>query len=183
MSKKALITGASEGIGFVFAKRLAAEGYHVTAVARTQTKLEDLVGQLGQEHKFLVADLSTDAGQEKVAAELKNQKYDLLVNNAGVGTAGPFTDVTLERQLAMVNLNCTAVVRLAYAFLTTAKAGDALINTSSMLAFLPMPGIGLYSATKAFVTSFSESLWFEAKTKGCIRYGPLPWLYFHSFSG
>ncbi len=166
MAKKALVTGASEGIGYVFAKRLAAEGYEVTAVARNEVKLKSLTEALGGKHNYLVADLSTKEGQERVANALTVGRFDLLVNNAGVGTAGTFTEVALEKQLAMLRLNCEAVVRLCYAFLEKAKSGDALINVSSTLAFLPMPGLGLYSATKSFVTAFSETLWYEQKDKG-----------------
>ena len=66
----------------------------------------------------------------------------------------------------MLRLNCEAVVKLSYAFLKHAKSGDALINTSSVLSFTPSPGMGLYAATKAFVTSFTESIWFEQKSRG-----------------
>ncbi len=166
MSKKALVTGASEGIGFAFAKKLASEGFTITAVARTETKLKDLIKELGTGHDYLVADLATDAGQKKTVDELMGTHYDLLVNNAGVGVVGEFADAPIERQLQMVRLNCEAVLCLSHAFLKKSKSGDALINVSSTLAFLPMPSIGLYCATKAFVTSFSESLWYEQKKRG-----------------
>jgi uncharacterized protein len=174
MEKRALVTGASEGIGFVFAKRLAAEGYEVTAVARTEAKLKALVEELGGKHAYLVADLCTETGQKIVAEKLKETGYDLLVNNAGVGTVGRFTQVPLEKQRKMIRLNVEALMTLSYAFLKGAKSGDALINVSSTLAFMPMPMIGLYSATKAFVTSFTESLWYENKSKGIYVMGLCP---------
>jgi uncharacterized protein len=164
--KKALVTGASEGIGRVFAKRLASEGYAVTLVARNESKLKEAVAEVGSGAGFVVADLSTPEGQAKVAAEIEKGNFQLLVNNAGVGTVGGFTDVPLEKQLAMLRLNVEALVRFSYVFLKNAKAGDALVNVSSTLAFIPMPSLGLYSATKALVTSFTESLWFEQKSKG-----------------
>jgi short-subunit dehydrogenase len=174
MSKKALVTGASEGIGYALAKKLSESGYDVTGVARSEEKLKKLVKELGSNHNYLVADLSTSSGQDHVASELNSKHYDLLVNNAGVGTVGKFLDVSIEKQISMMHLNCDALVKLAYVFLKNAKSGDALINTSSTLAFLPMPGIGLYSATKAFVTSFSESLWYEQKSRGIYVMGLCP---------
>jgi uncharacterized protein len=166
MDKKALVTGASGGIGYVFAKELAKQGYTIMGVARNEAKLKDLVLHIGQKHAFIVADLSAEAGQLSIAKELESNHYDLLVNNAGVGIVGSFTDSPIEKELAMMRLNCEAVVRLAHAFLKNAKSGDALINISSTIGFTPMPSIGLYCATKAFVTSFSESLWYEQKSKG-----------------
>lgn len=186
MKKKALVTGASGGIGRAFAQRLAKEGYLVTAVARTETQLQSLMKELGEGHSFLVADLSTAEGIGKVSSHLTSQHHDLLVNNAGVGTAGTFTGVAWERQAAMLRLNIEALTALSYAFIKTSKAGDALINVSSTLAFLPMPSLGLYSATKAFVTSFTESLWFEQKNRGVYAMGLCPGITdtsFHSNAG
>ena len=174
--KKALITGSSEGIGHCLAKKLAAEGYQITAVARTESKLQALVQELGLEHCFIVADLSTSQGQDKIAAALTANHYDLLVNNAGVGAVGYFAEAPLDKQMAMTRLNIDALVKLSHAYLKNAKSGDALVNVSSNLAFLPMPGIGLYSATKAFVTSFSEALWFENKSRGVYVMGFCPGL-------
>ena len=175
MNKKtALITGASDGIGRALAVALAAEGYEITAVARSEDRLKALCNQLGGGSRYLVADLSTETAQDRVAEELTTRHYDVLVNNAGVATSGRLTDVPLAKQVAMVRLNNEAIVKLAYAFLMKAESGDALINTSSTLAFLPMPSLGLYCATKAFVTSFSETLWFEYKDKGIYVMGLCP---------
>jgi hypothetical protein len=166
MDKKALVTGASEGIGNVFAKRLSQQGYTITGVARTESKLKDLITAIGQNHSYIVADLSSESGQLKIADELRANNYNLLVNNAGVGIVGNFSGTPLDKQLAMMRLNCEAVVRLAHAFLSTAQSGDALINISSAVGFTPMASFGLYCATKSFVTLFSEALWFEQKSKG-----------------
>lgn len=165
-NKKALVTGASEGIGYSFAKKLAAQGYTITAVARNESKLKDLVQNLGVGHSYIVADLSTESGQKNISDELNSGLYTLLVNNAGVGVVGAFAETSIDKQISMMRLNCEAVVKLAHAFLKNAVRGDALINVSSTLAFTPMPTIGLYCATKSFVTAFSEVLWFEQKEKG-----------------
>lgn len=179
MTKRALVTGASEGIGYEIAKQLKQAGYVVTAVARSEAKLANLVREIGGDS--LVADLSTDAGQEAVVARLKADRYDLLVNNAGVGTQGAFTDIPLDKQLAMMRLNCDALVKLSYAFLQGAQRGDTLVNVSSVLAYTPLPGMALYSATKAFVTALTETLWFEQKDRGVHVMGLHPGITSTSF--
>ncbi len=174
VKKKALVTGASEGIGYVFAKRLAAEGYEVTAVARNEGRLKQLLAEMGAGHSHITADLTTGAGQDAIVQAISAGHFDLLINNAGIAAMGAFTGISLKRHVDVLTLNCETVVKLSYAYLKTAKAGDALINVSSALAFMPMPVIGVYSATKAFVTSFSESLWFEQKPRGVYVMGLCP---------
>ena len=172
--RKAMVTGASAGIGREFAKALAQRGYTIVGVARSEERLQALVDELGPEHGYRIADLATPEGQRRIADELQAEHFDLLVNDAGVGTVGAFDAVPVERTLRMMHLNCDAVVTLAHAFLRNARSGDALINVSSGLAFLPMAGLGVYSATKAFVTSFSESLWYEQKERGIYVMGLCP---------
>lgn len=172
--KTALITGASEGLGSAFAKRLAGEGYAITAVARNEDKLKQLVSEIGNRHSYIVADLAMENGQNKIVQAISEHHYDLLINNAGMGAIGKFTKMPLKKYEEVLKLNIETVVTLSYAYLKTAKAGDALINVSSSLAFMPMPAVGLYAATKAFVTSFSESLWYEQKSRGVYVMGLCP---------
>lgn len=172
--KTALVTGASEGIGKEFAKHLALEDYKVIAVARNEKKLKELISEIGSGHSYLVADLTTESGLNKIIKVIEEQHFDLLVNNAGIGAVGKFTEIPLEKYKEVWSLNCDAVVKLSYAYLKTATKGDALINTSSSLAFMPVPSIGLYAATKAFVTSLSESLWYEQKSRGVYVMGLCP---------
>ncbi|MFF2901736.1 SDR family NAD(P)-dependent oxidoreductase [Streptomyces sp. NPDC057966] len=143
--RRALVTGASEGIGRAFARRLAADGYAVTAVARNEDRLRSLTAELGPVHRAFVADLATSEGVERVGREVERDRFHLLVNNAGTATSGPFTDVSVESALAMMRLNCDAVVTLAHAFLAGARAGDALLNVSSTLAFAPMPNLSVWT--------------------------------------
>lgn len=164
--RAALVTGASSGIGLTFARELAAAGYAVTAVARGEDRLRALVRELGPGHRYLVADLATAEGQERVAAELAQHPVDLLVNNAGTAHHGPFTGTSPQEALASVRLGADAVVVLAHAFLSGARRGDALVNVSSTLAHAPAPGLAVYSAGKAFVTAFSEALWHEQRPLG-----------------
>ncbi|MFH9725070.1 SDR family NAD(P)-dependent oxidoreductase [Streptomyces sp. NPDC017254] len=165
-ARAALVTGASAGIGLTFAHELASAGWTVTAVARGEDRLRALVEELGPGHRYLVADLSTPEGQGLVAAELVRRPVELLVNNAGTAHHGPFTGTGPREALAALHLNGDAVVVLAHAFLSGARRGDVLINVSSTLAHAPAPGLAVYSAGKAFVTAFSEALWYEQRPLG-----------------
>jgi short-subunit dehydrogenase len=173
--RKALITGASEGIGRAFAERLTDEGYAVTAVARNEKRLKELMEDLDSNAcAYKKADLSTQEGTEEIYKELTANHYNLLINNAGFGVYGEFYKTNLDKLKNMTRLNCDALVDLSHAFLKKSKRGDALINVSSALAFMPTPSAGLYAATKAFVTSFSESLWYEHKERGVYVMGLCP---------
>lgn len=173
--KKAIVTGASEGIGRSFAQKLAQEGYQVMAVARNEARLKELVKEMGgRPHNYETADLTDWKGIEKISKLITANHYDLLINNAGFGTYGKFSEVALSKSQEMTRLNIDALVALSHAFLGKAQPGDALINVSSTLAFLPMPESAIYSATKAFVTSFTESLWFEQKKRDVYVMGLCP---------
>jgi short-subunit dehydrogenase len=163
-----LITGGSDGIGLAVAKLLAAEGEtRVTLVARSEAKLREAVAQLpGAGHDFVVADLSKPEGVNLVAQRLGARQYDVLINNAGAGLYGRFVELPLDDQLRMMSLNMESVSVLSHAYLGQAKPGDALVNTASFLAYAPLPGNAAYSATKAFVATLSEALWWESKDKG-----------------
>lgn len=164
--KHALVTGASEGIGRSFAKKLSAEGYSVTAVARNEERLIELIREMGPRHHYIVTDLTQEDGINRISHELHQKHFTLLVNNAGFGVYEPFYLTSLQKTLKMLRLNCEAMVSLCHEYLKTAAYGDAIINISSTLSFLPFPKGGVYAATKSFVTSFSESLWFEQKKRG-----------------
>jgi uncharacterized protein len=174
-SKSVLVTGASEGIGRAFARRLAGEGFSVTATARNESRLQELITELaGEGHTYQVADLSTAGGLAAIATTLTAGRFNLLVNNAGYGVYGAFSQTDLPKLAAMMHLNCDALVTLSHAFLQQAEKDDALINVSSALAFMPMPSGGTYAATKAFVMSFTESLWYEQKARGIYVMGLCP---------
>ncbi len=163
---RAMVTGASAGIGRAFAVSLAAQGYSVTAVARGTEGLETLIADLGDGHDHLTADLGSEEGLHAVAERLRGGGYTLLINNAGTAVHGDFAAVPLEPSLTTLDVNCRAVVVLAHAFLGTATPGSALVNVSSTLGHTPKPGLAVYSATKAFVTAFSETLWYEQRARG-----------------
>jgi short-subunit dehydrogenase len=174
MSKLALVTGASEGIGRSFAKRLASEGYLVLAVARNEGRLKELMDEIGPGHDYRVADLATAAGISAVASELSKKRYDLLVNNAGFAIYGRFEETGLEQIQEILRLNCESLLVLSHAFLKVARPGDSLINVSSSASFFPMPISSVYTASKSFVTSLSETLWYEQKKRGVYVLGLCP---------
>ena len=172
--KTALITGASSGIGERFARELAAKKTNLVLVARSQDKLEQLARELTDEYQVqtevIVQDLSELAAGQAVfdTVQTKGLFIDLLVNNAGFGDYGTFSDRPLSKQMAMVQLNITAVVELTGLFLPLMqqKSSGAIINISSIAGFQPIPYMSVYAATKAFVLSFSEALWAENKDLG-----------------
>ncbi|MEV7614230.1 SDR family NAD(P)-dependent oxidoreductase [Streptomyces sp. NPDC089799] len=170
----ALVTGATAGIGREFARRLAADGHRIIAVARNEDRLRALTSELGPAHTYVAADLAAPEGLARTTRTLAERRVHLLVNNAGTATGGPFADRPLDRTEEMLRLNVHAPVALAHAFLARARPGDALLNVSSTLAYAPLPGLGVYSATKAFVASFSEALWAEHKDSGVYVLGLCP---------
>ena len=166
--RRVLVTGASEGIGRSFALKLARRGYAVTAVARNESRLDSLLAEIGGgPHRKIVADLASENGLASIVKDLTSgERYNLLVNNAGFGGVGDFAETPLSKTREMIALNITALVDLTHAFLGRAERGDGIIQVSSVLGFLPMPKQAVYAATKAFVASFSESLWFQCRRKG-----------------
>lgn len=172
--KTALITGASSGIGEEFARVLAGRGMHLALVARSEDKLRALADELVAKHgiraEVIAADLSVPGAAETVRAATQERgiTVDMLVNNAGFGTYGPFATLDPVRDHDEVILNVAAVVDLAHTYLPemVARGDGAIINIASVVAFQPMPYMAVYGATKAFVLSFSEALWAEHHARG-----------------
>ena len=172
--KTALVTGASSGIGETFARELASRKTNLILVARSQDKLEKLATELSStyqiETEVIVRDLTEPAAGQAVfdAVSAKGLTVDLLINNAGFGDYGAFGDRPLDKQLAMVQLNITAVVELTGLFLPLMQQrhNGAIINVSSIAGFQPIPYMSVYAASKAFILNFSEALWAENKDSG-----------------
>ena len=173
-NKTALVTGASSGIGEVFARELAKSGYLVTCVARSKEKLESLNKELGPGHRVLVADLGDPGQLQRIVDDIERTGYSLLVNNAGYGIYKRFEEASMDQLEQLMAVNMNALVRLSHAFLKKAVSGDALINISSALSLLTYPGGAVYAGTKAFVTNFTESLWYENKDRGVYVLAVLP---------
>jgi short-subunit dehydrogenase len=167
---RALVTGASGGIGAEFARQLAAQGADLVLVARSADALEQLATELNERHgvrcEVLVADLTTDEGVDAVAAQTAD--LDLLVNNAGYGIAEHVARVDPAHIDGMIRLNVLALTRLTRAALPgmLERGRGAIVNVSSVAGFSPSQGFAVYNATKAFVTMFSESLSLELRGTG-----------------
>ncbi|MFV2102527.1 SDR family NAD(P)-dependent oxidoreductase [Micromonospora sp. LOL_024] len=161
----ALITGATAGIGAAFAGRLAADGWHLVLVARDTDRLAaqaaELTGRHGIETETVAADLSTDDGCAAVERRLADDPaVELLVNNAGISLNSPFLRSSPQDEARLLRLNVHAVMRLTLVALQsmTERRSGAVINVSSVAGFgAVMPG-STYSASKAWVTNFSESV-------------------------
>lgn len=169
----ALITGASRGIGAVYADRLAKRGYDLILVARDGSRLEQLAAKLKRESgrtvTLLTADLSNRAELAKVEDVLKhNQSITLLLNNAGAASVAPLLSADVGKMDEIIALNITALTRLTYAaapaFVT--RGHGTIINIASIVGVSPETLNGVYGASKAFVIAFSHSLRHELAEKG-----------------
>lgn len=171
--KIALITGASSGIGAVFARHLAARGYRLVLTARRKERLEALADEVRQRHNVAAEVFAADLARSEDIARLEQHIADLppltlLVNNAGFGTSGNFAEVDLDKQLAMIQVHIAASVRLCRATLPPMlkQRRGSIINVSSVAAFLPAPGNVNYSASKSYLVTFSKALHSEVAGSG-----------------
>jgi short-subunit dehydrogenase len=181
--KTALVTGASSGLGEEFARQLARRGWNLVLVARRKERLESLAASLSAVHRVavdvLAADLGGDEGCGLVERRLSAGDVELLVNDAGLGSVGEFSELPLAGEVRQVDVNARALLRLTHAALRSMmpRRSGAIINVASMAAYQPVPYNATYAATKAFVLSLSEALHEEAKTHGitvtCLCPGPV----------
>ncbi len=170
----ALITGASRGIGAIFAQALAQQKYDLILVARNLEQLQALGSSLTEQQGIEVRYLSQDLSQPGAAPTIFEQvqawgmTVDVLINNAGFGDYGEFASRDLGKFTTMIQVNVTALVELTHLFLVgmQARGRGAILNVSSIAGFLPMPYLSVYAATKAFVLHFSEALWAENYARG-----------------
>jgi uncharacterized protein len=180
MRETALVTGASSGIGEQFAHQLAARGHALVLVARRAERLERLAAGLPTDAHVIPCDLAADAAllPERVA-EL-GVEVELLVNNAGFGTSGPFLEHDPARDAEQVRLNCEAIVTLTHAFLPgmVERGRGGIINVASTAGMQPIPYESVYAATKAFAISFTDALHTELRGSGvrvlAVNPGPVP---------
>jgi short-subunit dehydrogenase len=177
----ALITGASTGIGAIYADRLAKRGYDLILVARNQSRLTALAGRLknetGRSVETIAADLNDKADLARIEATLRtNTNITLLVNNAGVGGAAPLLNSDVEKMDQMIGLNVLALTRLTYAVAPgfVARGGGTIVNIASIVAISPETLNGVYGGSKAFVLAFSQSLQHELAQKGVRVQAVLP---------
>lgn len=170
---RAVITGASAGLGLCFAKKLAEYGFDLVLIARRKDRLQDIATRLESEHsiqcEILPADLALDEDIEKVADHIKKiSDLDILINNAGFATLGNFIDVPVEKDMRMIHVHMKASVQFTYAALQIMRKRKqgVIINVSSIGAFILTPGNALYDATKSFLNTFSQNLSLELQGSG-----------------
>jgi len=177
----ALVTGASTGIGAIYADRLAKRGYDLILVARNKQRLASLAGRIasdrGRKVETVEADLTVPADLKRVEDILRsNTGISLLVNNAGVGATAPLVDSDVDKMEDMIRLNVNALTRLTYAVVPgfIARGNGTIINISSIVAISPEKLNGVYGGTKAFVLAFNHSLVHELADKGIRVQAVLP---------
>ena len=176
-----LVTGASSGIGAVYADRFAKRGHDLVLVARDVARMEALAKRLREETGVAVdvlpADLTTTGDVARVEARLRDDpRIGILVNNAGMSAAGSFLDQSPDTVATIINLNTTALARLASAVAPRlAAAGDgAIVNIGSVVGLAPEFGLAVYGATKAFVLYLSQALQLELGSRGVYVQAVLP---------
>lgn len=174
--KATLITGASSGIGEAFARRLASEKHNLVLVARSKEKLEELATELSSKYGVnvdtIAIDLTEPDADRKVFETTEGKGYEInwLINNAGFGSMGYFSELDLERELKMIRLNIEALVALTHRYLQKMRERreGVIINVSSAASFQPIPFMATYAATKAFVTSFTAAIAEEYRPYGIV---------------
>jgi len=177
----ALVTGASTGIGAIYADRLVKRGYDVILVARSEDRLHAVAERIragsARSVKILVADLSKTADVARVEAVLRDDSsITMLVNNAGIGAVAPLLNSDVDKMQDMIDINVTALTRLTYAIAPklVERGSGAIINISSIVAVGPEILNGVYGATKAFVLALTQSLQHELAAKGVRVQAVLP---------
>ncbi len=167
--KTALITGASSGLGIVFAKRLAARGVNLIISARRTDRLEALAASLRDDHQVevqvITADLSAADGVAKLIKAVGKAEVDMLVNNAGLGQIAEFATEDVAEINAQLQVNMVALTQLTREFIgpMLKRNRGAVVNLASTAAFQPVPNMAVYAASKAYVLSFTEALWGEVR--------------------
>jgi short-subunit dehydrogenase len=166
---RAVVTGASSGIGAAYADRLARRGHPLLLVARRADRLDALAATLTKAHgvgvETLVADLEDPASLARVESRVAEPDVAILVNNAGAGGLGPSTEVSADQIERIIRLNVTALSRLSHAALANFRADGAglLVNIGSVIGYAPSPTGAAYSGSKAYVMNFTRSLQLEHK--------------------
>ena len=165
---KALITGASSGIGLDMARYLATKKFELILVSRNKEKLEEIQETLPTKVTIIVADLSQEQRVKELYAFAKKENIDILINNAGLGDFGPLTDTDLTKDLELINTNIKAVHILTKYFVKDMEKRNIdtyILNVASSAAFQPGPLMSTYYATKSYVYQLTEALYYEEKKK------------------
>ena len=178
---KALITGASSGIGRDFARILSDMGYDLILVARRKNKLEELANELKTNVQIIDMDISSTYNCMNLYNKVKKENIDILINNAGFGLFGKFDETKLDTELDMIDLNIKSVHTLTKLFIKDFKKKNSgyILNVASAASFLPGPLMSTYYATKAYVLNLTMAIYEELKRDdanvyvGCLCPGPV----------
>lgn len=164
---KALITGASSGIGLDMARYLAQKKYELILVARNREKLEQIQKTLPTKVTIIVADLANEQKVKELYVITKKENIDILINNAGFGDFGYFTETDLNKELEMINTNIKALHILTKFFLRDMEQRNSgyILNVASSASFQPGPLMSTYYATKSYVYQLTEAIYYEQKKK------------------
>lgn len=164
---KALVTGASSGIGRDIARVLSKKGYDIIAVARDGNKLNELKNELETKVEIIALDLEDADSCKELYKVVKNKNIDVLINNAGFGEFGEFTTTNLDKEISMINTNITATHILTKLFLQDMVKKDKgyILNVSSISGFMPGPLMATYYSTKSYVLRLTQSIYTELKNR------------------
>lgn len=164
---KVLITGASSGIGLEMAKILAKEKHELYLVARSREKLEKIQNELDTKVTIIVVDLSNEQKVKELSTIIKKLDIDMLINNAGFGIFGEFSDTDLSKELEMIDTNVKAVHILTKVVLKTMREKNSgyILNVASSAAFQPGPLMSTYYATKSYVYQLTDAIYYEEKKR------------------
>lgn len=164
---KALVTGASSGIGRDISRVLSNMGYDIIAVARDEEKLKELKNELNTKVEIIAVDLETPDNCKQLYQKVKDKDIDILVNNAGFGKFGEFITTNLDKELSMINTNITAVHILTKLFLQDMVKKDKgyILNVASIAGFMPGPLMATYYSTKSYIVRLSQGIYTELKKK------------------
>lgn len=184
---KALITGASSGIGYHMAKYLNQKGYSLILVSRDKEKLQQIQRELKGDIKIIVADLANESKLKEIYVLCKNENIDILINNAGFGLFGSFDETDLAKELEMINVNIRAVHVLTKLFLKDMKRRNSgyILNVASSAAFGPGPLMATYYSSKSYVLRLTTSIYEELRRKkskvvvSCLCPGPVKTNFFN----
>jgi hypothetical protein len=162
-----LITGGSEGLGVWLARELSRRRFRVTLVGRRKERLEEVIGELtGSGHGFIVRDLADEAQAESLSKTVAEQPFDVLVNNAGASRYGRLDQLSCAHVRGIIQLNFATPALLSWAFLRSAPTGAMLVNVTSVVGTMPMPGNATYAAAKAALQYLTECIWYEGTERG-----------------
>lgn len=170
----AVVTGASGGIGLEFCKTLARRGYDIVMISIDDTPLHDAAASIAESYHVrtfpLTLDLCTDDAPDRIFAYMENLSIepDVLINNAGIFSFAPVTDIPEGKVLAFINLHVKATTTLSIRFARyfRSKGKGRILNMSSMSCWMPMPGLAMYSSTKAYIRAFSRALHYDMRDYG-----------------